>query len=168
MIIADDLPRILSEIDRLAALSWKQPGRAEQDVHVPYAGVQRAFFEDLLAQPQLGATPLAALATSAGRPIAALLATAHGKTLTTLLTFRDGSAEDASPGVLLIGTLIDWAHRHGLSCVDFNSGHPSVRHYSDRVLTIQNVLAFAPTARGRMRMSALGVRCRARRIISGE
>jgi len=98
MIIADDLPRILSEIDRLAALSWKQPGRAEQDVHVPYAGVQRAFFEDLLAQPQLGATPLAALATSAGRPIAALLATAHGKTLTTLLTFRDGSAEDASPG----------------------------------------------------------------------
>lgn len=149
-VIAEDLPRILSEMNSLAALSWKQPGRKDQDVHLPYAGAQRAFFEDLLANPRLGAKPLAALAICDGRPIAVMLATTHGKTLTTLLTFRDASTEDTSVGALLIGTLVDWANQHGLTSVDFNSGHPAVRHYSDRVLTIQNVLAFAPTTRGHM------------------
>lgn len=149
-LLVNDIPAMLSKIARLATLSWKEPGRAGQDVHMPYSGAQRRFFEDLFTNPDLKATRVTAVATLDGRPVAATLATAHAGTLTTLLTFWDGRAPEASPGVLLLGELIDYAHSQRLTQVDYNTGHPWIRYISDRMITLQNVVGIAPTSRGRM------------------
>lgn len=146
--ITHTVPEILAVIETLAEASWKHHGRPGQDIHVPYSGLQQAFFEDLISSPRRDADPLMATASLDGRAIAACLSAVHGDTLTTLLTFWNGEWADASPGILILGELIDYAHQAGLQAIEYNSNSPFVRYIANEVNMSQNILAFAPTLRG--------------------
>jgi hypothetical protein len=145
-----DLPRVLDTVAFVAAASWKERGRAGQDVLVPYSGDQQCFFERLIGAPGPDIQPFMVAARIADRPVAVMLAAAHGETLTTLLTFWSGEARDASPGLLVLGGVLDWAADNNIRLIDFNTNNPWIRHFVDRVDVLQNVLAFAPTLRGRV------------------
>jgi len=146
--ITHTVPEILAVIQTLAEASWKHHGRPGQDIHVPYSGLQQAFFEDLISSPRLDADPVMAMASLDGRAIAACLSAVHGETLTTLLIFWNGEVADASPGILILGELIDYAHQAGLQAIEYNSNSPFIRYIANEVSMSQNILAFAPTLRG--------------------
>ncbi|MFC2968287.1 GNAT family N-acetyltransferase [Acidimangrovimonas pyrenivorans] len=149
---------VLSALPVLAAVaarSWKETGREDADLLIPYSGRQRAFVEALIADPGLEAemTPVLALARLQGRPVAALLWLLHGDRVTALLTFRTAEAARASPGLLLVGRMIDWAAARNLSAVDLNVTQDWARHLTDRIRTQNNVVCFSNGLRGR----ALGI-----------
>jgi CelD/BcsL family acetyltransferase involved in cellulose biosynthesis len=159
--VDQDLSSGLPRMARLAAESWKAQGRDGQHVMVPYAGVQRAFFEDLL---QAAEAPQAVIATAmlGDAPIAMVLGVAQGGTLTTLLTFWNGTAKDATPGLLAMAALVDWAAQNGMRRVDFNTNSPWLRYLTDTVTLQQNLLVFAPTWRGGLLRRLHGVAVRLR------
>ena len=134
----------------VARASWKHLGREGQQVALPFEGRQQVFFEALLAEEDTGLTPVLAVAWMGGEAIAALLAVRHAATLTALLTFRDDRAAAASPGLLLLGRLVDWAAEHGIRWFDLNATHEWVRHLADERRSQNNVVVFAPTLRGRL------------------
>jgi hypothetical protein len=138
----------LEAIEKVATASWKQEGRPGLDIRLPYAGKQRDFFERLFRRDDLGATPIAGLVSVDGDAIAALMALHHFGTVTALLIFMDGRHPTASPGLLLLGELIDWAAANGAKRIDLNATHGWVRHLVDERRTICNVAVFAPTLRG--------------------
>lgn len=140
----------LREVARIASLSWKESGKAGQHVVIPYAGAQQAFIEQLIARPGSGCEPFIAFAHADGAAICTYVGLTHGNVLTTLLTFWDGTQAEASPGLLLLGHLIDWGHRRGLSTLDFNSTHPWIRYLADERRDILNLVFFAPTLRGKL------------------
>jgi CelD/BcsL family acetyltransferase involved in cellulose biosynthesis len=134
----------------LARASWKHEGRADTDVHIAYDGPQQAYFERLLVSPDLGAVPVLGVASDSDGPLAVLLMLQHGTSVTALLTFWNGRQPLASPGLLLLGTAIDWAAGQGLRRFDFNATAPWVRYIVDAQRTVCHVVIFAPTWRGRM------------------
>lgn len=133
----------------LARASWKHEGRANTDVHIAYDGPQQTFFEAFFRADDLKSTPVLGIASDAEGPLAVLLMLRHGSTVTALLTFWNGRQPLASPGLLLLGTAIDWAARQGLKQVDFNATAPWVRYLADTTRTLCHVIVFAPTLWGR-------------------
>jgi len=134
---------------RIAAKSWKGIGRSDTSA-MPYEGIQRQFFERIFDDPNSGLTPVFAIVKLDQRPIAIYLNAVHGDTMTTLLTFRTDQAAKGSPGMLLLGHLIDWSAERGISCIDLNSTQSWVRYIVDQVDEIANIAAFRPTLRGRV------------------
>jgi CelD/BcsL family acetyltransferase involved in cellulose biosynthesis len=147
---ADAVAAQFAVIASLARASWKHEGRAETDVHIAYDGPQQAYFERLLVSPDLGAVPVLGIASDAQGPVAVLLMLRHGSSITALLTFWNGRQPLASPGLLLLGTAIDWAAAQGLRRFDFNATAPWVRYIVDAHRTLCHVVVFAPTWRGRL------------------
>lgn len=147
----DAVRKALPDLAAVAAESWKETGRDGAELLIPYSGRQRAFVEALIANPGLDAemTPVLGLATLQDRPVAALLWLRHGDRVTALLTFRTAAAERASPGLLLVGRMIDWAAARNLSAVDLNVTQDWARHLTDRVRTQNNVVCFSNGLRGR-------------------
>lgn len=128
----------------VAAESWKHTGRDGAQTALPYAGRQQAFFETLLAEEGTGLEPLLVEARVQGAPIAVLLAVRHAATVTALVTFRDASCAAASPGLLLLGRLIDWSAAKGVQRFDINATQDWVRHIADSRRTLANLVVFAP------------------------
>jgi CelD/BcsL family acetyltransferase involved in cellulose biosynthesis len=89
------------------------------------------------------------IAAMRGDPIAVQLNLRHASCLTALLTFRDDRCADASPGLLLLGRLIDWAADHGIQRFELNATHEWVRRLVDERRTANNVVVFAPTVSGK-------------------
>lgn len=137
-------------IARIARASWKQTGREGTDAHIPYIGQQQAFFERLLAAPDLGAEPILGVAADAEGPLDVLLMLGHGTSVTALLTFWDGRHPKASPGLLLMGKAIDHVAAAGAQRFEFNATAPWVRHFVNHEREICNVVVFAPTMAGRL------------------
>ena len=145
--ISHDRPAMLSWLTQISQESWKAGVRFGEHVMVPFAGPQRDFIKDLL----LGTDGLQSVATIAwlgGKPIAIVLGAVRHRTLTTLLTFWTGAAKEASPGLLTMAAMIDWAALNGIEVVDFNANSPWIRHLADHCAVQQNLIAFAPTLRG--------------------
>lgn len=140
----------LATLEAVARASWKHLGREDQQVALPYAGRQQAFFEALLGEPDTGLTPMLVTAEADGGAVAVMLAVRHGATLTALLTFHDGRCAAASPGLLILGRLIDWAAEHGIRWLDLNATHEWVRYLADERRAQNNLVVFAPTLRGRL------------------
>lgn len=136
-------------IAELARASWKHEGREDTDVHLAYDGAQQAYFEAFFADPELKSTPVLGVASDADGPIAVFLMLRHGSSLTALLTFWNGRQPQASPGLLLLGTAIDWAAEEGLGQFDFNATAPWVRYVADTQRSFCHIIAFAPNLRGR-------------------
>lgn len=145
--ISHDRPAMLSLLTQISQESWKAVVRTGEHVMVPFAGPQRDFIEDLLLGTD-GPQSVATIAWLGGKPVAILLGVARHRTLTTLLTFWTGAAKEASPGLLTMGAMIDWAALNGIEVVDFNSNSPWIRYLADRCAVQQNLLAFAPILRG--------------------
>lgn len=145
---AEVLPR-LQTVAYVAGKSWKATGRSTVDVHLPYAGEQRAYFEHLLARDDTSAIPVLGVVSDADGPVAVLLMLRHGSGLTALLTFWDGRHAKASPGLLLMGTAIDWATEQGLSRLDLNATASWVRHISDSTTELCNIAVFNQSFQGR-------------------
>jgi CelD/BcsL family acetyltransferase involved in cellulose biosynthesis len=146
--LSHDANASIPMLRQLAAQSWKARGRAGEHAIVPYDGAQSAFFEALIQRkdsPPLVTT----IARRDQRPIAILIAAVHARTLTTLLTFWNGEAKDASPGYMVLAAAINWAAEKEIHTVDFNSNSPRLRHLSDSTSLHHNLLAFAPSARGK-------------------
>lgn len=140
---------LLPTVANIAGSSWKSIGRSDQDMILPYGGQQQAFVERLFSTAQPGMTPAIALAHVGGVPICAYVALVQQESLTTLLTFWNGEHPDMSPGLLLLGHLLDWGGDKGLRYIDFNSTHPWIRYLADASRIQYNVVIFAPTLRGR-------------------
>ncbi len=141
----------LGALETVARASWKQRGRAGAELNVPYAGRQSQFIETLLSNPSADAeiTPVLAIARCEGTPIAVLLSLRHADRLTALVTFRTDQAARASPGLLLLTRMIDWAAAHGIKGYDWNVTQTWARQLTDETRA-QNIIAcFAPTLRGR-------------------
>jgi hypothetical protein len=147
--VVADLPITQSHLARLAEESWKAHGREGQHAVVPYAGPQQAFFEALL-QAEDAPRPVIATVMQGDVPVAITLGAVHGQTLTTLLTFWNGMEKHATPGLLCMGALVDWAAHNGIVRVDFNTNSPWLRYLTDTVTLQDNLLVFAPTGRGRL------------------
>lgn len=145
----DEVAPMLAEVERVARSSWKHEGRPGLDVRLPYEGPQRTFFEALFGSANLGATPVVATASDADGPVAVLMGLEHFRTVTALLIFMDGRHAAASPGLLLLGHLMDWALARGARHADLNATHDWVRHLVDERRSVSNVVVFAPTLRGR-------------------
>lgn len=144
---------VLQRLDllaRVASASWKQDGRNGRQVTVPYEGQQQQFFETLLGDEDVGMLPVIAVAERRSEPIAVQLAFRHADTLTGVLTFMDKTCTDASPGLLLLGRLIDWAARNDVERIDLNATQEWLRHLADTRETLANVVVFAPSATGRV------------------
>lgn len=140
----------LETVARIAKASWKEAGREETDVHLPYTGEQQAFFEEMLTSGDLEAEPVLAVASDAQGPCAVLLMLLHGNTVTALLTFWDGRHPKASPGLLLMGRTIDWVAEAGISHFTFNATAPWVRYFVSREREYCNVVAFSRGPVGRL------------------
>lgn len=136
----------LRTLARIASASWKHGGRVGA---LGYEGAQQRFFETLLADRSSGLTPVLSIATLAGEPTAILLALRHGATATTMLTFRDERTGATSPGLLMLGQLIDWAAEQGLARFDLNSTQDWLRHLANRRTLLENLVIFGPTLAGR-------------------
>jgi CelD/BcsL family acetyltransferase involved in cellulose biosynthesis len=148
--------RKLELIQRIARSSWKHEGRTGQDVFLPYDGEQQTFFERLIRSRVLGVTPLVAIASEADKPVCLYLCLEHSGTLTTLLTFWNGRCAPASPGMLLLGRIMDWAVERGLKHIDLNATHEWLRHFADERRLMANVVVFAPTRIGSILRLASG------------
>jgi CelD/BcsL family acetyltransferase involved in cellulose biosynthesis len=147
--VVADLPLAQSHVARLAEESWKAHGRDGQHAVVPYAGPQQAFFEALLQADDAPRTVIATVMRG-DVPVAITLGAVHGQTLTTLLTFWNGMEKQATPGLLCMGALVDWAAQTGITRIDFNTNSPWLRYLTDTVTLQHNLLVFAPTWRGRL------------------
>ena len=145
--VRDRLPVIAA----VANQSWKANG-ASQGLHIPYQGVQRAFIEALIETPDLDndLTPVLAEARIDGQPVAVLLSLRHGDRLTALLTFRNDQGAGASPGLLLIGRMIDWAYKRRLAGYDLNLTQNWARHLTNHSTQQNIVVCYANTLRGRI------------------
>jgi CelD/BcsL family acetyltransferase involved in cellulose biosynthesis len=145
----------------VAMQSWKQTGRGQGGLTVPYTGRQQAFTEHLLGMADEG-MPVLTVASCHGAPVAVLLSLLHGSWLTALLTFRNDRVPEASPGMLVFGHMIDWVAARGLAGFDLNASHEWARHLIDDVRHQNVIVGFAPTWRGQVlrRVSALARRVR--------
>jgi len=137
-------------IERVAKASWKHAGKAETGLRISYAGRQQTFFERLLTDPGIDVSPILWTAAIGDRPIGVCLALRSASTVTGLLIFRDEDYPEASPGLLLVGRLIDWCAQRGIKYFDLNTTHEWARHLADDVRSMNNVVVFAPTLAGRM------------------
>lgn len=146
---------------QLAAQSWKEAPQAPGQIAIPYRGPQQRFFEALLDDREAEFLPALCVAETAAGPIAAVLSAVHGPTQTMLVIFRNDQFPKASPGHLIIGTLIDWAVARGVERIDLNATQDWLRHVADSHHVLSNVAAFRPTARGRLYS---GLRVLARRL----
>jgi CelD/BcsL family acetyltransferase involved in cellulose biosynthesis len=144
---------VARHLDMLAAVakaSWKHLGRDDTSLLIPYAGAQQEFFERLLQDHNLGASPVLGIATVRGDPISVQLCIRHGSNLTGLLTFRNDRCGAASPSILLLGHMIDWAVDQNIARFDFNTTHEWLRHLADERRSCNNVVIFASTVAGRL------------------
>jgi len=142
----------LDELAAVAAASWKARPGEDVEITVPYDGAQRRFYEALVGGPGLfadGATPLVAVARVDGAAVAAILAIRCGDRMTACVTFHAAIFPKASAGLLVLGRTIDWAAEQGLARYDLNGTHEWIRHLVDEGRGFDNVIAFAPTLRGR-------------------
>ena len=139
----------LNEVARVARESWKQGGRGSRGLPVPYEGRQQAFFESVIGDHQSGFEPVLATARQGGRSVAVLLALRQAAVLSALLIFRSEAIETGSPGLLLVGSLLDWGARNGVRRYDLNATQDWLRHISDTQGTLANVVVFRPTFMGR-------------------
>ncbi|MFX0540911.1 GNAT family N-acetyltransferase [Roseovarius sp. S4756] len=142
----------LPTIAEVAAQSWKAEGRKAADLDIPFAGRQAAFLRSLLAQPELDDTakPVLAIAKHGDEPVAVLLSLQTGAGITALLTFRTQAVAEASPGLLLIGQMLDWASELGLHSFDLNITQNWARHLCNTTVEQNYVVAYAPSLAGRM------------------
>lgn len=150
--VHDGRDAVLSQLPVLAAVgqqSWKQSGRAAVELIVPYGGRQQQFVEHFLALTD-DAMPVLAIASCDGAPVAVLLSLLHGDWLTALVIFRNDQAPEASPGMLVLGRMIDWVAAKGLAGFDLNATHEWTRHLIDEVRQQNIIVSFAPTLRGRV------------------
>ena len=138
----------LDTIARVAGESWKGQGAGDR-MAIPYAGPQQRFFERLLRDRHSGLSPLLAIAACGGQVISVALCQRHGEAMTGLLMFRNALHPDASPGLLLLGAVIDHAAAQGLRRLDLNTTQDWMRHVADTSHQLVNVVAFRPTIRGR-------------------
>lgn len=134
---------------RLAAESWKGQGGRPDNKAIPYQGAQQRFFEHLIADRKSGMTPVLVIGAAHGHTVAALLCMQNGRNLTGLLIFRNELHAAASPGLLGVGALIDYASAEGLLTVDLNATQDWLRFIADSSHQLVNVAAFRPTRRGR-------------------
>jgi hypothetical protein len=142
----------LDALAEVAGASWKSRPREDLEITVPYEGAQRRFYEALVRDADMaqdGACAVLAIATVAGAPVAAVLCLRHGDSLTAGVTFHSHAFPKASPGLLSVGGLIDWAFEKKLARFDLNGTHEWIRHLADEARAVNHVGAFAPTARGR-------------------
>jgi CelD/BcsL family acetyltransferase involved in cellulose biosynthesis len=154
---------VMAQLPDLAAVglqSWKQTGRGD-GLTVPYMGRQQRFVEHFVSLAG-DAMPLLTVASCNGAPVAVLLSLLHGDWLTALVIFRNDAVPEASPGMLVLGHMIDWVADRGLSGFDLNATHEWTRHLIDEVRHQNIIVAFAPTWRGRAlrAVSALARRVR--------
>lgn len=133
----------------IAAASWKTDGREEEDIHAPFEGAQRQFLDALCLPDDPATQPVVSVLSIAGNPVAVLASVMFGETFTMLFTFIDPAAAAYSPGVLLIGATIDWAHANGARVIDYNSNSPHTRRYANAALEAENLLVFNRTLAGR-------------------
>lgn len=147
--VVTDLPLSQSHLAALANQSWKARGRDGQDVIVPYAGPQQAFF-DMLCQADHAPQSVIATIMQGDAPVAITLGVRHGQTLTIMLTFWNEKEKKASAGLLCMGALVDWAAKEGMRRIDFNSNSLWLRFLTDTVTLNHNLLVFAPTWRGKL------------------
>lgn len=138
----------LSTIARVAGESWKGKGLGDR-MAIPYAGPQQRFFERLLQDRQSGLSPLLGIGSRQDEPVCVALCKRHGESLTGLLMFRNELHPEASPGLLLLGAVIDHAVRQGIRRLDLNTTQDWMRHVADTSHQIVNVVAFRPTLPGR-------------------
>lgn len=96
------------------------------------------------------AMPVLTVASHGGAAVAVLLSLLHGDWLTALVIFRNDAVPDASPGMLVLGRMIDWAAERGLAGFDLNATHEWTRHLIDEVRHQNIIVSFAPTLRGRV------------------
>jgi hypothetical protein len=143
------LPQMES-MAQLAAQSWKGVGGRADNTAIPYAGAQQRFFERVFGDRASGMTPVLLTGAVAGQPVIASLCMQHGQTLTGLLTFRNDQHAAASPGLMGMGCLIDYAVAQGLQAFDLNATQDWLRHIADSSHMLVNVCAFRPTLRGRV------------------
>jgi hypothetical protein len=152
---------LLADLAAVASASWKEAGRpggrpGKDGLVVPYSGRQRRFVEALIgdAGREGGGggdlVPVLALARLGVEPVAALLSLRHRDRLTALVTFRTGALPAASPGLLLMGLMMDWAAERGLAAFDLNATHEWTRHLVDEVRTQNLVACFSRGPKGRL------------------
>jgi len=139
----------LNILANVAGMSWKEC--ETRDLTIPYSGAQKLFFETMIMDPRSDADliPVLCVAQVPDGPVAVSLSLLHGNVLTGMLMFHNNLVPKASPGVLLLGCLIDWAAARSIIRLDLNATHPWLEKLSDTESRENNVIAFAPTARGR-------------------
>jgi CelD/BcsL family acetyltransferase involved in cellulose biosynthesis len=146
----DAVLRQMDTFSALARASWKHEGRPETQLLLPYAGRQQQFFEDLLADRRLDAEPVIAIATERHNPVAALLCLRRADVLHAMLLFWNGEADKASPGLMLLKQMVDWAAGNDIRTFHLHATQEWVRHVADEKHAINNVVVFAPTVAGRL------------------
>ncbi|MFX0540910.1 GNAT family N-acetyltransferase [Roseovarius sp. S4756] len=147
---SENMASVMPMVADLARQSWKHEGRAGNDVNIPYHGPQQAFFEALMTSPRLGGMPAIGLLHDAEGPIVVYLLVKTDQTVSALLTFWNGRAEKASPGLLLLGACMDWALEQGATRFDYNTTSSWVRYLADSIETVDNLVVFRPGLRGRL------------------
>jgi CelD/BcsL family acetyltransferase involved in cellulose biosynthesis len=137
-----------STVSAIAALSWKAAGRDGESLHAPFEGRQRQFLDHLCRSGDTEILPVVSELVIASAPAAVLVSVLWRGVLTMLFTFVDPGATRFSPGTLLIGATIDWAHAQGALTVDYNSNSPHTRHYANTSEGVENLIVFNRTIRG--------------------
>jgi CelD/BcsL family acetyltransferase involved in cellulose biosynthesis len=134
-------------IAQVAQSSWKRSGRPQSEIHMPFEGAQRAFFRKFFSNAP-NCEPVVTRAVLGSETVAILLSVVWGKSLTTLLTFKNASADKASPGIQILGRTIDWAVAQRLSTIDLNATAPYARAFSTSVRSTRSIACFNLTHLG--------------------
>jgi len=145
-----DVQKKMHVLAEVANASWKDSATPKIDMTIPYAGAQQKFFETLIKSstgPD-GVLPILAVATVDGVSVAAMLSFQHGECLTTAVTFMNGQHRKTSPGMLVMGRMIDYATEQKIRRIELNATHPWVRNLVNNRKSQNIILCFAPTLRG--------------------
>lgn len=151
-------------LNQIATQSWKQPGGRGADLVVPYTGDQERFSTSLLFDngPESGIDPVLVWAECEDQLLAAILCLRCRDWLTALIIFHvPGVLGNASPGMLVLGRSIDWAHDNGIVRYDLNATHEWTRYLIDETREQHIVVCYAPSVLGQ---TASAVSRLARRI----
>lgn len=144
----DAVFQALPKLDILAAQSWKALPPSDTRVTIPYEGDQARFFGDILERKDPTLTPVVVLAVADDQPVSGCLCFLHGSTVSGLIMFHNNRLPKASPGLMMLEPLIDWALNAGATRLDLNATQDWLRHLADTQTRFVNVLAFRPTFRG--------------------
>ncbi len=146
----DNIGEGMRHLATIAEMSWKEAGRDNSPVHLPFTDRQKSFYE-ALARSTSDAMQAIVFGFFVGPQCrAAALVIRSGRSLTGCITCYDPGIASLYPGRLVIKAMTNWAAANGIKRMDFNATDPWVEPFSDEIEEYGQLVIFNRSPYARM------------------